>query len=231
MKESKRKSKIIEIVALFLSVLAFIIGIFAFGISSNIKDKTEVKPEGITGIGEEKPSIVFSADEDKKDTIVSGTTVNGAVAGSAKIITKEDETLANFDVRFTKPGQEVIYTFYSQNKGKVDAYLDTITYANVKGENFFKICSAVNPRTTNRYLVSSACESISMTVKAGDNVITNGSITDIKEHILKSGDKEKIVITIKYDKNGTQVDGDFVVRFGSVTLSYLSESELLNKGR
>lgn len=231
MKESKRKSKVIEIVALVLSILALIIGILAFGCSSDVKDKAEVKPGEITGIGSEKPSIVFSSHKDKKDTIVSGKTVNGAVAGSAKIITKEDETLANFDVKFTKPGQEVIYTFYSHNKGKIDAYLDTITYANVKGENLFKICNAVNQRTTNRYLVSSACESISMTVKVGDNVVTNGSITDIKEHILKSGDKEEIIVIVKYDKNGTQVDGDFVVRFGSVTFSYLSKSELLNKSR
>ena len=231
MKDSKRKSKVIEIIALVLSILVFIVGIFVFEISSNIKDKTEVKPEGITGVEAEKPSIVFSSDKDKKDTIVSGKSINGAIAGSAKIITNEDETLANFDVKFTGPGQEVKYIFYSQNKGKIDAYLDTITYANVKGENFFKICSAVNPKTTNKYLVSSACEAISMTVVVGDNVITNGSITDIKEHILKSGDKEKIVITIKYEKNATQVDGDFVVRFGSVTLSYLSESELLNKSR
>lgn len=59
MKESKRKSKVIEIIALLLSVLAFIIGIFAFGISSNIKDKTEVKPEGITG-GVQKNHLLFS---------------------------------------------------------------------------------------------------------------------------------------------------------------------------
>ena len=173
-------------------------------------------------------------DKDKDKGVVSKTEIVGVSnseesTGTAEVVKNEKATIANLQVRFTKPGQEVIYTFYSHNISKQEAYLDTITYANVNGGNLFKKCKAFDPKNTNSYLVSSACEAISMTVEVGSNVITDGSITGIKNHKLSVGGSEKVVITIKYDKNGALVDGDFVVEFGSVTLSYLSKVETETK--
>lgn len=238
MKEKERKSKKIEIIALIIAIIVLIFGFWIYSISREvkIKNKPTVKPS------DSDVNIIFSPiqdieeiedKEDKKEeetkTSVVGVSNSGDSAGTAEVVSKEESTVANLQVRFTKPGQEVTYTFYSHNKSKYDAYLDTITYANVNGGNFFKQCRAIDPRNTNRYLVSSACESISMIVKAGSNVITDGSVTGIKDHKLPSGSSEKVVITIKYDKNGTLVDGDFVVEFGSVTLTYLSKVEMEGK--
>ncbi|MBO5120196.1 MAG: hypothetical protein J6C28_00735 [Bacilli bacterium] len=238
MKEKERKSKKFEIIALIIAILVLLFCIWAFSKSreANIKDKPIVKPN------DSDVNIVFSPikdidkiDDDKdvteetSKTEVTGVSNSGESTGTAEVVKNEKNTIANIQVRFTKPGQEVTYTFYSHNTSKYDAYLDTITYANVNGGNFFKQCRAVDPRNTNRYLVSSACESISMVVKAGSNVITDGSITGIKDHILSSGSSEKVVVTIKYDKNGTLVDGDFVVEFGSLTLTYLSKTEMEGK--
>lgn len=237
MKEKERKSKKFEIIALIIAILVLLFCIWAFSRSkeANIKDKPTVKP------ADSDVNIVFSPIkdidkiDDKEDgnetskTEVAGVSNSGESAGTANVVQNDKSTIANLQVRFTKPGQEVTYTFYSHNTSKYDAYLDTITYANVNGGNFFKQCRAIDPRNTNRYLVSSACESISMIVKAGSNVVTDGSITGIKDHILNSGSSEKVVVTIKYDKNGTLVDGDFVVEFGSLTLTYLSKAEMEGK--
>ena len=237
MKEKERKSKLFEIIILIIAILALLFGFWIFSKSREVvvNEKPTVKDDDI--------NIVFSpiqdiddlgeGKDDKKEetakTEIKGVSNSGESVGTAEVVKNETSTIANLQVRFTKPGQEVTYTFYSHNKSKYEAYLDTITYANVQGGNFFKQCRAIDPKNTNRYLVSSACESISMIVKAGSNVITDGSITGIKDHKLPIGGSEKVIITIKYDKNGTLVDGDFVVEFGSVTLTYLSKVEMEGK--
>lgn len=231
MKEKNRKKKIIEIVALILAILALIIGGVAYFVSWNVKveEEQKVKPN------KEDFDIVFTPTVDDKEhpeeevKEIVGVSSTGESVGEAKVVKTEEGTIANIQAKFTKPGQEVVYNFYSHNKGKYEAYLDTITYANVKNQNFFKVCYAMNPNTTNRYLVSSACEAISMEVKVGDNVITKGSVTGIKNHKLDKDDSEKVTITIRYAKNGTMVDGDFVVEFGPVTLTYLSKLEMESK--
>ena len=231
MKKKNRRKKIVEIIALIIAILALVIGGVAYFVSWNVKveEEQKVKPN------EEDFDIVFTPtpedDEHKEEEVkeIVGVSTSGESVGEAKVVKTEEGTIANIQAKFTKPGQEVVYTFYSHNKGKYEAYLDTITYANVKNQNFFKVCYAVKPQTTNRYLVSSACEAISMVVKVGDNVITDGSVTGIKNHKLDKDDSEKVTITIRYAKNGTMVDGDFVVEFGPVTLTYLSKLEIDSK--
>ena len=237
MKEKERKSKKFEIIILIIVIIILLLCFWIYLISREvkIKNKPTVRPS------DSDVNIVFSPIQDIEDieekdegketskSEIKGVSNSGDSGGTAEVVTNDESTIANLQVRFTKPGQEVTYTFYSHNKSKYDAYLDTITYANVNGGNFFKQCRAIDPKNTNRYLVSSACESISMIVKAGSNVITDGSVTGIKDHKLPSGGSEKVVITVKYDKNGTLVDGDFVVEFGSVTLTYLSKVEMEGK--
>lgn len=230
MKEKNRKSKVIEIVALVIAILVLLFCFWAYSRAREVtvKDQADVKPN------QEDFNIVFTPtleDKDAEDEEVKsivGVSSTGESVGEAQVVKTEEGTIANIQAKFTKPGQEVVYTFYSHNKGKYEAYLSTITYANVKGGNFFKKCSAINPNSTNRYLVSSACEAISMIVKVGNNVVTDGSITGIKDHKLDINSSEKVTITIKYDKSGTQVDGDFTVEFGAVTLTYLSNVEMSN---
>lgn len=229
MKEKDRKSKLFEIIVLIIAILVllFCFWMYAKAREFKIKEEANVKPS------KDDIKIIFSPIKDidslkdsgvETDKVV-GVSNSGESVGEAKVVDTEEGTIADLQVRFTKPGQEVVYTFYSHNTGKYVAYLDTITYTNVKGGNFFKRCSAVNSNT-NRYLVSKACEDISMIVKAGDNVITDGSITGIKDHKLEVGGSEKVTVTIKYDENGTLVDGDFMVEFGSVALTYLSKYEM-----
>ena len=228
MKEKNRKKKLVEIIALIIAIIALLIGGIAYYVSWNVKveEEQKVKPN------EEDFDIVFTPtvdDQEHKEEEVKeivGVSSTGESVGEAKVVKTEEGTLANIQAKFTRPGQEVVYTFYSHNKGKYEAYLDTITYANVKNQNFFKVCYAINPNVTNRYLVSSACEAISMEVKVGDSVITKGSVTGIKNHKLDIDSSEKVTITIRYAKNGTLVDGDFVVEFGPVTLTYLSKVEM-----
>ena len=229
MKEKERKTKLFEIIVLIIAILVllFCFWMYAKAREFKVKEEANIKPN------KEDVKVIFSpiADiDDIKDSAieieeVTGVSNSGESVGEAKVSSTENGTIAELQAKFTKPGQEVMYTFYSHNTGKYEAYLDTITYANVRDWNFFKRCRAMSSGT-NRYLVSRACEDISMVVKAGDNIITDGSITGIKDHKLEVGKSEKVTVIIKYDKNGTAVDGDFIVEFGSVTLTYLSKYEI-----
>ena len=119
-----------------------------------------------------------------------------------------------------KQEQEVSYTFYVHNDGEYDAYLNSIVFANVEGQTAPRYCVAADPQTTTASLVSAACESISVTVKVGDDAAVSGSQATISNHKLEKNTKEKVVVKISYASNGNRADGNFNVSFGDITLKY-----------
>lgn len=216
------KYKLIEGVALIAATVGFTIGFAAFSGTVDINEKEDYQ------YNEEDFIINFSASKDNfKQNEVIGVNGTGQSVGSIGLVDNYQGSIANLQAVFTEPGQTVTYTLYANNIGKYDAYLDSITYSNVNGSSFFKSCEALNENTTNLNLISSACEDVNLNVEVNGSgngkVFTNGSLIEIDNHILPVGGKEKIIITISYDKNGTYVDGDFVVRFGDVKINYLSK--------
>lgn len=232
MKEKKRDKKFLEIVALIIALLALLFGVFIYAKarSFNIKEKPTVNPGGTEKepVGGKDIKILFAPTNEldklveDKEIKIEGVSNTGENLGEANVINTSSGTVANIKTKFTVPGQSVSYVFYSHNKGLNKVYLDSVIFGNVNGYNYFRKCTVVNPKTTNKGLVSKACESISMTVNIGNDVITNGSKIGIKNHKLDVNNVEKVVITIKYDEKGTPVDGDFIIEFGTVTLTYLS---------
>ena len=218
--------KKIETISLLVAIVCLTIGFMSYSSSLQIVEDLEVKEENKT----EKVKIVFSAREDRHDVkVIEGITGSGESVGTVEIVDTEKGTLTNLHARFTKPGQRVSYVFYSHNLSKEDAYLDTITYSNVSGDNNFKKCYALNSRNTNLKLLTAACADISMIVYVNDIMVTNGSLTGIEDHLLKAGTSEKVTVIIEYADNGNFADEDFVVEFGSLTLTYLSKEDLKSR--
>lgn len=215
--------KKIESISLLVAIICLTIGFMSYSSSLQIVESLEVEDQNKN----DKFSIVFSAREDRYDVKeIEGVSSSGESVGTVQILETDDGTLTNLHAKFTNPGQRVSYTFYSHNLSKIDAYLDTITYANVSGNDVFKKCYAVNSRNTNLKLVDAACEDISMIVFVNDIEITHGSITGIADHLLKSGTSEKVTVVIEYADNGNLADGDFVAEFGTLTLTYLAKNEI-----
>ena len=121
---------------------------------------------------------------------------------------------------FTKPGQSATYEFYAYNNGELDAFLKSVIYSNVTGQNSSKVCTATVGTTDS--LVQSACNDISVKVKVGVESTTNGSVANITNHILNKKTAEKIIVTIEYAENAQVTDGDFTVAFGDISLNYSS---------
>ena len=213
--EKNRSSKIIAVVALVVAVFGLTLGFAAFSNTLTISSSAYVSPSN------ENFKINLSGSESGITTSVVGTPAQsenlGYYASQASV---PGSRISGLKANVTQPGQEVSYTFYVRNDGEYDAYLNSIVFANVEGQSAPRYCVAADPQTTTASLVSAACESISVTVKVGDDAAVSGSQATISNHQLEKNTKEKVVVKISYASNGNRADGNFNVSFGDITLKY-----------
>lgn len=208
-----RNTKIITLLALIVSIVGLTIGFAAFSNTLVISSSANIKPSS------EGFKVQFSSSETAVDTnSVFGQSSTGAVAGAATI---DGTEISNLSATFTGPGQSVTYTFYAHNTGEYEAYLKTINFENVANQNVSKKCTAKDEINTSASLVTSACADITVTIKVGD-IETTASIDNINNHNLQKNTSEKVIVTILYENNNNNADGDFNVEFGDISLIYSS---------
>lgn len=214
--EKSRSSKIIAIVALVVAVAGLSVGFAAFSNTLMISSRANVTPNSDTF------KVVFSSDDASLETnkITGKTTATtGVTVGEATIVNSgATPTISGLTAGFTVPGESVTYEFYVHNAGEYEAFLKSINYANVTGQNNPKVCTAVDTANTTASLVSKACEDITLTVKVG-NVTANGTETGLSQSLEKKG-FTPVTVTIAYADNGNRADGDFNVSFGDISLTY-----------
>lgn len=216
--EKDRSSKVIAIVALLVAVVGLSVGFAAFSSTLTISSSANVTPNSDTF------KVVFSSN----DTTLTTEAVNGNVTGTgasataATINNDTNPTISGLAATFTEPGQKVVYTFYAHNSGEYEAFLKSVTYANVKDAASSKVCTP--GRDTTAALVTSACDAISVKVNVGttSTTSTTSSTADITNHKLAKAAFEPVTVTIEYAADGARADGDFSVAFGDVSLVYSS---------
>ena len=219
MENRNNSSKVIAIAALIIAIVGLSIGFAAFSNTLKISSSAEVKPD------ESNFDINFSSvnTEEKDGTVKATANVTDEKVGGddATIDNTAAPTITGLHAKFTEPGQEVTYSFYAHNNGKLDGYLKSVTFANAAGatNNETKICTAVTG--TRQDLVDEACKGISISVKVDTTTFT-GSQAGIASHLLEVGQYEPVVVTIKYAEGSGVADGDFDVAFGDITLMYNS---------
>ena len=113
MKDSRKVLYGLIILALVLSVAGISIGFAAMS--------TELKIEG-------QAEVVPATWKIKFDNVSAATTTGGAIIVKAPTITGGTH-LGNYDVKLTKPGDSVVYTFDVVNEGTIDAELTSYTFA------------------------------------------------------------------------------------------------------
>lgn len=214
--EKNRSSKMIAIAALLVAIVGLSLGFAAFSNTLTISSSANVKPNDDT----------FSVDFSSSNTVLATDkivpTVNPSTitATDATIDNSSDPTISGLSATFSEPGQSATYTFYANNNGEYDAFLKSITYANVSGESSFKVCTAGTGTTDT--LVQAACDDIIISVKVGTEAETTGSLASITKHSLLKSKFEEITVKIEYVANGNRADGDFSVNFGDISLTYSS---------
>ena len=214
--EKNRKVQVIAVFALVIAIVGLSIGFAAFSSVLNIQTSANVKPDSST------MNVDFSSAQDKVEVaeIIPTATPNSLVTTNAVIDNSVDPTISNLSATFTEPGQSVTYKFYAYNAGKLNAYLKSIVFGNVAGQNTTKICTA--GQGTTDALVQKACEKISVKVKVGNEIETTTGKASITGHTLAIDNGELVTVTLEYEAGADRADGDFTVAFGDITLNYSS---------
>lgn len=206
--EKDRQTKIMTIAVLLVGIITLSIGFAAFGSRLVIGSKAKVSPDANSF------KVVLSKEENNETV---GTIKPIGMGGEATISNTDGATISNIKANFVNPGEKVVYEFYAVNVGDLDAYLNMIEYNSVTGNTENKVCTA--DEGTNADYVASACNSIRVTVKVGnDDKACQTSTYDTHKLVKKQG--EKVVVEIEYNQGGARADGPFEVEFGDISLNY-----------
>ena len=231
--EKDRGTKIIAVAALVVAVVGVSLGFAAFANDLTITPTAEVTPLNTL-------KVLFSSSSSSQtptagnvaSEVISGQlseTYSGFSATSASIsnATVTAPTLTNLKATFVRPGESVTYTLYIHNDSTYDAQLTAIAFGN-------KTCTAKTG--TNQTLVDAACNEIDISVTVGGETgeptaatktqNTSQSAT-VSGHVLGTGEYETVKVTLSYadlssGAGNTDLNGDFDVTFGDVTLTYSS---------
>lgn len=208
--------KFISILALLIATAGLTLSYASF--SNTLATKIPTPQEESSTI-----KIVFSSSSSSLAIgSIRGVATPGATAGVAKIVNKEIPSITELTANFTEPGQNVTYTFYVHNSGTSEAYLKNIYYSNVEEENSSRICTTTDTKKISKEFVSAACEDITLKIDIEDTTAI-GTQNNITGHALPMGDYETVKITIEYADNDNQIDGEFKVQFGDISLLYEKE--------
>lgn len=233
--ERKRKDKIIVVCMLLVGVLGLALGFAAFSNNLTITSSSEVQPLNSLKVvfsnsnmyqeelGENIETTLLPGDE---TTLYPGFTASIPIIDNSVISAPK---LTNVKATFVRPGESVTYKLYIHNISSYDAQLSAIGFGS-------KQCIAKTG--TSQSLVDGACDEIDISVTVGGGSDEAPAVTrthssnsneSIQNHILPSGEYETLEITLTYknlSSNGgnTDVDGDFDVNFGDITLTYTSAS-------
>ena len=158
--------------ALLLSVVGISIGFAAMSQELDINGVAEVAPATW--------KIKF------KD--LSAPTITGdAVVTTAPTITS-DTHIGNYDIKLTKPGDSVVYTFKVANEGTIDAELGTYTKAAPTFTGTGTTAAADQDIVYNNFVYT-------LTYADGTAIQTNDTLLKNTERTLK--------LTVAYDENAT----------------------------
>lgn len=231
--ERERGTKVIAVVALVVAVIGLSLGFAAFTNVLTITPTAEVQPLNSL-------RVLFSSSNSAQEEIGTNigiqylpsgeTTTYPSFTASTPIISNTvatAPTLGNLKATFIRPGESVTYTLYIHNDSTYDASLTAIAFGN-------KSCNAKSG--TNQTLVDAACDEIdiSVTVGGGTNEPTavtktqnTSSSSTVTGHVIGDGEYETVTVTLSYadlssGAGNTDLNGDFDVSFGNVTLTYTS---------
>jgi len=215
--EKERSSKVIAIAALVVGVFALSIGFAAF-----TKDLTIQDINGV--VNQDNTLNVHFVESSVTGTVLSGDTnfVSGDTA------TVSGTSVVGVKGTFQKKGDKIQYVFQVKNDATYDAFLNAITFSKTP-TCVAKTGDDVNTPTVD---VTSICDelmemkvSISNTTTDADENDQNDvegistTVANIAGHTLSATAVETVTLTLEYIGN-QDVDGDFEVDFGTVTLTY-----------
>ena len=233
--DRERNVKIIIVAALLISVVSLSLGFAAFSNNLTIVANSDVQPLNSL-------KVLFSSSNVIQEEVVENIDVKLLPSGETAIYpgftaaipiinnsVVTAPTLSNLKATFIRPGESVTYTLYIHNASSYDVLLSAINFGN-------KACVAKTG--TSQALVDQACGEIDIAVTVGGGEGESAAVTKnqnansgsaITGHLLGANKFETVVVTLSYadlsaSGGNTDIDGDFDVTFGDVTLTYATAS-------
>ena len=209
-----RRTQIITICALVVAIVTLGVGFAAFSTTLNISSSANVSPNS------DDFKVQFSTTEYAVDTtnssckIIEGMGTNGGIGGIGCV---KSNSISDMAIVFTQPGQSVDFRIYIHNTGQYDAYLKSIIWNNIVGENTYKKCAASTTDSTaaTPSLVSAACEGITISYDYNGVSYDFGDLSGLK---LEVGQTSYLDLHVLYE--GARADGPFNVEFGNISLDF-----------
>lgn len=231
-----RRSKLLVIVALALTLVALTVGFAAFTTTLNISSNATVTPNEedfnimIYGFKDREAANNFSEngtfDEEDLSPVIAAPILKeeqNTTAEDAAIV-NSIHRISNIKVGLTNPGDEVFYYLIIKNEGKYDAYLDLTDYTyNSESQEYVLnppvagICTPKEGATES--LVDATCNNVlhvlGIVSPEGNAVTTGESILEIPkgEYIL-------LASVIGYQETENRADGPFDVSFPDLELYF-----------
>lgn len=230
--KKERRSKILTIVALALTLVALTLGFAAFSTSLSISSNATVSPNEsdfkitIYGMKDEasanqfQETGTFTNEHLSSTTSVPPTPASEAMSSTTALIDNSTHTISNISVTLVEPATEQPYYFIIKNEGEYDAYLDLSDYE-IEESSYILInegtCIA-GPETTEE-LMNAACPYVVNIIVVEDSSNTPAR-TGEKIIEIPKGDYIRLGFGIGYMETENRVDGPFTVSFQDIKLDF-----------
>lgn len=221
-----KRSRIVAILALFVSIVGLTLGFAAFSNTLTISSSATVSPDSsdfnINAYGIENWTTDYPTYDMFTSNSISKPRLEGSKSATTAKISDNGKaiTISDLSVEMVEPNNDVIYSFLIKNEGEYTAYLDTTLFDEMYSSGVGGQCTPGKDAT--KELVDGACDYISMTswLEGSDGA----TISSTGDYELAKGDYIVLTIVIGYsDVDGVvRADGDFSVAFDDMNLSFTS---------
>lgn len=168
--ERERKTKIIAIIALCISLVGLGIGFSAFSSSLSIA--------GTATVGASSWNVIFG-------NLAAGVPTGQATELTAPTINGSDTSIGTYSVSFENPGDSITYTFDVINGGTFNAVLSTFAMPT-------PTCEGTGDNATND--ATNVCANLSYTL-----TYTEGGTEVAQNDVLTAGQTRNMTLTLAYN--------------------------------
>ena len=151
------------IILLLLLIIALSVGFALFTSQLRVQSTATVTPDPTAF------KVVFST---SSTSSVEGTPIYGGVATGGSI-NKDATTISDLNAKFTAPGQEATWKFYSYNSGEYEAFLNKVILGRI----------TCNPDGADPAKVAEAAKHLNIKISVGGQTYT-ASDENINTHTL-----------------------------------------------
>lgn len=236
--EKNNGGKIIAVVALVVAVASLSLGFAAF--SSYLKIDTAANVTAGTG----NWNVGFSTDDTNVEDVSTPGTVSANESGNPGELNVTKYTIAQKTnaTLSTTAGSSVSYNLSVINKGKINAYLDSVTFASepitctnatgssetlVSGEGVTGAGMTTSGGNTSTISNTDCAKMFQVSLSLGGTAYTS-TPASVTANTITPGNSTPVILTVSYKNDAAAnavagtLDGDIVVNIGSISVVYTS---------